>query len=60
MKEKTFVNSIGVPTTSFELVESHEQLKKATTKIGYPCILKSNTMGYDGKGQILIKVKQRN
>ena len=56
MKEKTFVNGVGVPTTKFEPVHSAEMLKSAIGKLGYPAILKSNTMGYDGKGQITIKV----
>jgi phosphoribosylaminoimidazole carboxylase (NCAIR synthetase) len=58
LKEKTFVNSVGVPTAKFEPVKSAEQLKQAIGKLGYPAVLKSNTMGYDGKGQITIKVSE--
>jgi 5-(carboxyamino)imidazole ribonucleotide synthase len=54
--EKTFINSVTVKTTKFEAVNSAESLKSAIKNLGYPAVLKSNTMGYDGKGQIMIKV----
>ncbi|EGC40175.1 phosphoribosylaminoimidazole carboxylase [Dictyostelium purpureum] len=50
--EKTFIQSLDIPTAKFQSVESFEGLKSAIEKIGYPAILKSNTMGYDGKGQV--------
>ncbi|GAM28727.1 hypothetical protein SAMD00019534_119030 [Acytostelium subglobosum LB1] len=54
VQEKRFIQSLDVGTANFEPVESLEMLKLAVQKIGYPCILKSNTMGYDGKGQAKI------
>ncbi|KAM9978784.1 hypothetical protein ACTFIY_012535 [Dictyostelium cf. discoideum] len=50
--EKTFIQSLDIPTAQFQSVESFNDLKSAIEKIGYPAILKSNTMGYDGKGQV--------
>jgi 5-(carboxyamino)imidazole ribonucleotide synthase len=55
LEEKRFVNRLGIETTKFEAVESEEQLRAAMKVIGYPAVLKSNTMGYDGKGQIMIQ-----
>jgi len=52
--EKDFINKIGIPTAKYESIESLEQLGSALQRIGYPAVLKSNTMGYDGKGQIMI------
>ncbi|KYQ90835.1 phosphoribosylaminoimidazole carboxylase [Tieghemostelium lacteum] len=52
--EKTFVQSCGIPTARFEPVDSLDMLRGAIKKLGYPSILKSNTMGYDGKGQVKI------
>lgn len=57
-KEKTFCQSIGVATTNFIEVKTPQDIASAIQQIGYPCILKSNTFGYDGKGQVLIKDKQ--
>ncbi|EFA80634.1 phosphoribosylaminoimidazole carboxylase [Heterostelium album PN500] len=54
VQEKKFIQSLGVGTANFEPVESLEMLQTAIQKIGYPSILKSNTMGYDGKGQVKI------
>eukprot|EP01133_Synstelium_polycarpum_P004972 gene4972-5783_t len=54
VQEKRFIQSQGIPTANFEPIESLEMLKSAIQKIGYPAILKSNTMGYDGKGQVMI------
>ncbi|KAF2071552.1 hypothetical protein CYY_007124 [Polysphondylium violaceum] len=50
--EKSFIQSLDIPTAKFEPIDSIESLREAVQKIGYPSILKSNTMGYDGKGQI--------
>lgn len=54
LAEKTFLNSVGIRTTKFASVDSLDGLIKAVNEIGLPAILKSNTEGYDGKGQIFI------
>jgi len=55
MAEKSFISSLQIETTPFQPVNTVEDLKKALKLIGTPAILKSNTMGYDGKGQVIIK-----
>jgi len=55
LAEKTFLNTIGIKTTKFAKVENLNDLHSAVIEIGLPAILKSNTEGYDGKGQILIE-----
>lgn len=52
--EKSFINSLGVPTAPFANVESLSELRKAIERIGTPSILKTRKFGYDGKGQIKI------
>jgi len=54
VSEKSFLNLQGIQTTQFESIENIEELKKYIIKIGYPAILKTDMMGYDGKGQITI------
>lgn len=49
--EKKFINSLGVATAPFLPVRNADELLKAAEKLGLPCILKTATMGYDGKGQ---------
>jgi 5-(carboxyamino)imidazole ribonucleotide synthase len=53
--EKTFFHDIGIPTPAYAAVDSLESLEQAMSVIGWPAILKSRTLGYDGKGQSLLK-----
>ncbi len=53
--EKTFFHDLGIPTPAYAAVDSFEGLEKAMAIIGWPAILKSRTLGYDGKGQSLLK-----
>ncbi len=53
--EKAFFRDINIPTAPYAPVNSFADLELAISHIGYPAILKSCTMGYDGKGQSLIK-----
>lgn len=49
--EKTFFNQLGIATTKFALIDSKESLQSISSDL-FPGILKTNTLGYDGKGQI--------
>lgn len=53
--EKTFFNSLEIPTPKFARVDSLIDLENATAEIGLPAILKTRRLGYDGKGQFLIQ-----
>ncbi len=53
--EKTFINECGVETAPFASVNSLNDLEAAVEKLGRPSILKTTRMGYDGKGQALIR-----
>ena len=50
--EKTFVNELGINTTDWVFIKSAEDIKKNQNLL--PGILKSNTLGYDGKGQFIL------
>ena len=50
--EKTLVNELGINTTDWAYIETAEDIKK--NKHLLPGILKSNTLGYDGKGQFVL------
>ncbi|MCX7544791.1 5-(carboxyamino)imidazole ribonucleotide synthase [Marinicella gelatinilytica] len=56
--EKQFCHSINVPTAEFEPINGLSELKFAAKKFGFSAILKTRRMGYDGKGQYLIKNEQ--
>ncbi len=53
--EKTFAKENGLNPPKFALVNSKETLETAISEIGFPCVLKTTTLGYDGKGQAVLK-----
>lgn len=53
--EKNFFHDINIPTARFAQVDNLADLQSVMPDIGYPAILKSRRMGYDGKGQVVLK-----
>ncbi|PVA05838.1 5-(carboxyamino)imidazole ribonucleotide synthase [Thalassorhabdomicrobium marinisediminis] len=49
--EKNFLTRIGLKTAPFSAVKTASDLQSAIDRIGTPAILKTRTLGYDGKGQ---------
>jgi 5-(carboxyamino)imidazole ribonucleotide synthase len=58
VREKEFFRSLRIATTEFAAVESPQALDAAVAKIGLPAILKTCRMGYDGKGQWMLRNAQ--
>jgi 5-(carboxyamino)imidazole ribonucleotide synthase len=52
--EKTFLREHHIPTASFAVIQSVDDLINAVDDIGTPAILKVSRFGYDGKGQYSI------
>ena len=50
LSEKTFFQSLGLKVAPYLAIESEADLKKASS-FEFPAILKTTTLGYDGKGQ---------
>lgn len=55
LNEKTMFRDLGIGTAEFETVDDLASLKAAVEKIGLPAILKTRTLGYDGKGQQMLR-----
>jgi 5-(carboxyamino)imidazole ribonucleotide synthase len=53
--EKTFLNTAGVPTAPWAAIYDLEELHAAVERIGLPAVLKTTRLGYDGKGQALLR-----
>ncbi|WP_210527033.1 5-(carboxyamino)imidazole ribonucleotide synthase [Rubellimicrobium arenae] len=51
LDEKTFLHELGLGTARFAAVDDEDDLRSALAVIGTPSILKTRTLGYDGKGQ---------
>src|SRR5579875_3691552 len=55
LEEKKFFRALGIATAPFAAISTREALDRALEEIGYPAILKTRRMGYDGKGQYFIR-----
>ncbi|PWR22282.1 5-(carboxyamino)imidazole ribonucleotide synthase [Zavarzinia compransoris] len=53
--EKTFANGRGAATAPFRAVDSRADLDAAVAALGLPAVLKTRRLGYDGKGQAMIR-----
>ncbi|HPF25967.1 MAG TPA: 5-(carboxyamino)imidazole ribonucleotide synthase [Steroidobacteraceae bacterium] len=55
LSEKRLFEKLAIPTTRFAPVDSLRQLQKAVAGIGLPGVLKTRRLGYDGKGQFVLR-----
>ena len=55
LTEKRTFELLGIPTTRYAAVDSRESLEAAVRHIGLPGVLKTRRMGYDGKGQFVLR-----
>lgn len=53
--EKSMLKELGIPTPEFADVLSQDDLNAAVASIGLPAVLKTRTLGYDGKGQKVLR-----
>ena len=53
LAEKTLFRSLGIPTAEFVTIDSAADAA-AAEKLGWPAILKTRRMGYDGRGQRVV------
>jgi 5-(carboxyamino)imidazole ribonucleotide synthase len=55
LREKTLFQELGIPTPAFAPVDTVDDMRSAVTQIGLPVVLKTRRLGYDGKGQAVIR-----
>lgn len=58
LSEKTTFQELGLEPAPFRRVDTQADLEQAARELGYPCILKTRRLGYDGKGQIRLESSQ--
>jgi 5-(carboxyamino)imidazole ribonucleotide synthase len=56
--EKTFLNQAGVATAPWAAVGSRAELEAAVQRLGLPAVLKTTRLGYDGKGQAMLRAPE--
>ncbi|MDK1017872.1 MAG: 5-(carboxyamino)imidazole ribonucleotide synthase [Actinomycetota bacterium] len=58
LREKALFGELGIPTAGVEQVEDLPSLRRAVEAVGLPAVLKTRTLGYDGKGQVVLSQTQ--
>ena len=55
LAEKNLFREIGLDTPAFAAVDSRDELDAAVAAIGLPAVVKTRRLGYDGKGQAVLR-----
>jgi 5-(carboxyamino)imidazole ribonucleotide synthase len=55
LREKRLFRRLDIPTTEFAEIANREDLDAAVKQVGFSAMLKTCRMGYDGKGQWLLR-----
>jgi 5-(carboxyamino)imidazole ribonucleotide synthase len=58
LREKRLFRRLEIPTTEFAEIVKREDLVAAVKQVGLPAMLKTCRMGYDGKGQWLLRTAE--
>ena len=53
--EKAFLGRSGVPVAPWRAVETEADLRAAVAELGLPAVLKTTRLGYDGRGQAVLR-----
>jgi 5-(carboxyamino)imidazole ribonucleotide synthase len=53
--EKELFGRLGIPTPPYRSVDSLADLEAGVAALGLPCVLKTRRLGYDGRGQCVLK-----
>jgi len=55
VREKQLFRRLGIPTPRFRAVDSLDDLERGLAELGRPAVLKTRRLGYDGRGQALLR-----
>lgn len=58
LSEKTLFWELGIPTPNFTTIDSLEELQDAVARMSLPAVLKTRRLGYDGKGQSILRAQE--
>jgi 5-(carboxyamino)imidazole ribonucleotide synthase len=54
--EKELFRRVGLTPAPFAAVDTLDDLERAVAALGLPAVLKTRRLGYDGKGQVVLRV----
>ena len=55
LAEKQLFESLNIPLPKYHRIDTREDLDDAASSLGLPMIIKTRRLGYDGKGQFVVK-----
>lgn len=55
LDEKRLLHELGIPVPAYHVVDCRASLLEAIDRLGLPCVLKTRRLGYDGKGQAVLR-----
>ena len=58
LAEKTLFRNLGIRTTDFLPIAEAAEFEAAVKELGLPAVLKTSRMGYDGKGQWILRTDE--
>src|SRR5882757_2386516 len=58
VSEKKLFERLKIPTTRWHAVGSRTQLTRALREVGLPAVIKTRRLGYDGKGQAVVRTQE--
>ena len=53
--EKRLFEDLDIPLPAYRQIDSVDDLERAATEIGLPLVVKTRRLGYDGKGQAIMR-----
>lgn len=58
LREKSLMQELDIPVAPFYPVSTRPDLMGAVEQMGLPCVLKTRRFGYDGKGQMVLRLQE--
>ena len=55
LTEKQLFAGLDIPLPAYRTVDSADDLRRAAASVGLPLVIKTRRMGYDGKGQAIVR-----
>jgi 5-(carboxyamino)imidazole ribonucleotide synthase len=55
LQEKALFTRLKIPVAAHAAIDSRDDLTRAARKLGFPGVLKTRRLGYDGKGQYTLR-----
>lgn len=55
LAEKQLFEKLGIPIPGYRQVDSAADLETAADELGFPLVVKTRRLGYDGKGQAILR-----